>query len=62
MKGTITIAGAGVDKAVKKVDERNKQVTVHQLLTGCISEINETQVNNSKDLEIIMQMYDLIEQ
>ena len=47
---------------MKKVDERNKQVIVHQLLTGCISEINETQVNNSKDLKIIMQIYDLIEQ
>lgn len=36
VSGTITIAGAGVDVAVKKADERNKQVIVHQLLAALV--------------------------
>ena len=29
--------------------------------TNCISEINNTQVDNAKDLDIVMPMYNLIE-
>ena len=29
--------------------------------TSCISEINNTQIDNAKDLEIIMPMYNLLE-
>ena len=29
--------------------------------TDCVSEINNTKVDNTKDLDIVMPMYDLIE-
>ena len=29
--------------------------------TNCISEINNTQVNNAKDIDIVMPIYNLIE-
>ena len=31
------------------------------LFTNCISEINNTQIDNAKDMEIVMAMYNLIE-
>ena len=31
------------------------------LFTGCINEINNTQVDNAKDLDAVMPMYNLIE-
>ena len=30
-------------------------------LTNCISEINNTQIDNAKDIDIVMPMYNLIE-
>ena len=29
--------------------------------TNCISEINNTQIDNAKDIDIVMPMYNLIE-
>ena len=31
------------------------------LFTNCVSEINNTQVDNAKDIDIVMLMYNLIE-
>ena len=31
------------------------------LFTGCFNEINNTQVDNAKDLDAVMPMYNLIE-
>ena len=31
------------------------------LFTGCINEINNTQVDNAKDLDAVIPMYNLIE-
>ena len=63
LKGTITITGAGDDGAVKRLDERSKGV----LFKNCapfnkwISKINNTEIDNAKDIDILMPMYNLIE-
>ena len=62
-KGTITIAGAGADAAARQADERNKGVIFKNCapFINCISEINNTQIDNAKDIDIVMSMYSLIE-
>ena len=63
VKGTITIAGAGADAAARQTDKRDKGVIFKNCapFTNCISEINNTQVDNAKDIDIVMPMYNLIE-
>ena len=63
VKGTITIAGAGDNAAARQADERNKGVVFKHFapFTNCIGEINNTQVDNAKDIDIVMPMYNLIE-
>ena len=70
VKEKITITGAGDDAAARQADERNKGVafTIESFIftncapfTNCISEINNTQTNNCKDIDMIMPMYNLIE-
>ena len=63
VKGTITIAGAGDNAAARQADERDKGVVFKNCapITNCISEINNTQVDNAKDIDIVMPMYNLIE-
>ena len=63
VKGTITITGAGADAAARQTDERDKGVAFKNCapLTNPISEINNTQVDNAKDIDIVMPMYNLIE-
>ena len=59
VKGKITITGAGDDAAV----ERDKIVAFKSCapFTNCISDINNTQIDNAKDIDIVMPMYNLIE-
>ena len=63
VKGKITIAGAGADAAARQADERNKGVVFKNCapFINCISEINNTQISNAKDIDIVMPMYNLIE-
>ena len=63
VKGTITIAGAGAHAAARQADERDKVVIFKNCapFTNCISEINNTQIDNAKDIDIVMPMYNLIE-
>ena len=63
MKGCITAFRQGVHTAAKAADRNNSQVTFENCapFTGCISEKNNTQVDNAKDLDVIMPMYNLIE-
>ena len=63
VKGKITIAGAGADAAAKQADERNKGVIFKNcaLFINCLSEIHNTQIDNAKDIDIVMPMYNLIE-
>ena len=63
VKGRITIEGAGVDAAARQADERDKCVAFKNCapFTNCISEINNTQIDNANDIDIVMPMYNLIE-
>ena len=63
VKGTITITGAGNDDATKRADERDKGVTFKNCapFTKCINRINNTEIDNAKDIDIVMPMYNLIE-
>ena len=63
VKGTITIAGAGADAAARQADERDKGVIFKNCapFITCISEINNTQIDNAKGIDIVMPMYNLIE-
>ena len=61
VKGTITVnktaaQGAAVNNTNKKVIFKNCAP-----FTNCISEINNTQIANAKDIDIVMPMYNLIE-
>ena len=63
VKGKITITGAGADVAARRTDERDKGVAFKNCapFTICVSEINNTQIDNCKDIDIVMPMYNLIE-
>ena len=63
VKGTITITGAGNNAAAREADERDKVMIFKTCapFTNCISEINNTQIDNAKDIDIVMPMYNLIE-
>ena len=63
VNGKIKIRGAGADAAARQADERDKGVAFKNCapFINCISEINNTQVDNAKDIDIVMPMYNLIE-
>ena len=63
VKGKITITGTGADAAARQADERDNGVAFKNCVpsTICISEINNTQIDNCKDIDIVMPMYNLIE-
>ena len=63
VKGKITITGAGDDAAVRQADERDKGVALKNCapFSNCISEINNTQIDNCKDVHIAMPLYNLLE-
>ena len=56
VKGTITIAEEGADAAARHADERDKGAAFKNCapFTNCISEINNTQVNNAKDIDLVI--------
>ena len=61
VKGTITVnntaaKGAAANNTNKKVIFKNCAP-----FNNCISEINNTQIDNAKDIDIVMPMYNLIE-
>ena len=60
---TITITGAGADDATRQVDERDKGVIFKNFapFIKCISRINSTEIDNAKDIDIVMPMYDVTE-
>ena len=63
VKGKIKITGRGTDAAARQADERDKGLAFKNYapFTNCISEINNTQVDNAKDIDIVMPMCNLIE-
>ena len=60
--GTITITGAEADDPAKRADERNRGVIFENCVsfTNSINEINNTQIDNAKDIDVVMLMYSLI--
>ena len=64
VSGTITITRAEAYDGAKRLDKRNKGVIFKNSapFTDCIlSEINNTQIDNSKYIDVLMPMYSLIE-
>ena len=63
VKGKITITEEGDNETARRADERNKCVAFKNCapFTNCISEINNIQIDNAKDIDIVMPMYNLIE-
>ena len=63
VNGRITITGAGADAAARQADEINKGVTFKNCapFTKCICRINNTDIDNARDINTVMPMYNLIE-
>ena len=63
VKGGITITGEGDDAAARQADERNKGVIFKNCapFINCKSEINNIEIDNTKDIDIVMPVYKLIE-
>ena len=61
VKGTISVNNTAADGAV--VNNNNKKVIFKNCapFTNCISKINNMQIDNAKDIDIVMPMYNLIE-
>ena len=57
VKGTITVNNTAASDS--KANNTNKKVIFKNCapFTNCISEINNTQVGNAKDIDIVMSMY-----
>ena len=63
IKGRITITGAGADAAGKQADKRDKGLIFknYARFINFKTEINNTEIDNAKDIDIKMSMYNLIE-
>ena len=61
VKGTITVNNTAAQGAA--ANNTNKKVIFKHCapFANCISEINNTQIDNAKDIDIVMPMYNLIE-
>ena len=63
VKGTIAVVGQRADTAVIAPDRNDKEVILKNcaMFSNRISTINNIQVDNAKDLHIVMAIYNLIE-
>ena len=63
VKGTVTITGAGDAAAARQAYKRDKDVTFKNCapFTKCINIINYTEIDNAKDIDIVIQRYNLVE-
>ena len=61
VKGTISVNSTAAESA--DANNTNKKVIFKNCapFTNCISEINNTQVDIAKDIDVVMPMYNLIE-
>ena len=59
-KGTVTVPNIGTAAAP---NNGNKEVVFKNCVpfTHCITEINSTRIDNAKDIDAVMNMYNLIE-
>ena len=56
----IAIDGKGTDDDAKRLDERNKGVileVVHWPFTGFMSKLNNTEIDNAKDVDVVRPIY-----
>ena len=60
---TITVVETGAEDGARSADRNNKQAILRNCapFIDCITQINNTQVDNVKDLDVVMPMYKLIE-
>ena len=63
VNGTITITGARADDVTKRTYEKNEEGIFKNCapFIECTGEINRTQIDYARDLNVAMSMYDLIE-
>ena len=62
VKGTISVNNTAAQGAAVNNNNNNKVIFKKCApFTNCISEINNTQIDNAKDIDIVMPMYNLIE-
>ena len=63
VNGRITITGAGDNGAARRADERDKGVAFKNCapFIKCINRINNAEIDNAKDINIVMSMYNLIQ-
>ena len=63
VSGTITITREGADDDAKRLDERYKGVIFKNYASFIeyISNVNNTQIDSAKDIDVVMPMYNLIE-
>ena len=63
VSGNTTITWVWNNHAARWLDERNKGVIFKNcaLFTDCISEINNTLIDNAKYIDVVMPIYNLIE-
>ena len=58
VSGTIAITNAGT--AASTNNRKNMIIKNCVAFTSCISKINNSQTNNAKDIDVVMEMYNLI--
>ena len=63
VKGRMTITDAGADAAARQADKRDKEVIFKNCVPfiNCKSEMNNTEIDYAKDIDVVIPMYDLIE-
>ena len=63
IKERIKVTADKADNAAKQADERDKGVLYKNCAPSidCKTEINNTEIDNAKDIDIVMPMYNLIE-
>ena len=62
MKGNVTVVGQGANDAPFPAATNKKGFFKNCApFTDCISEINNTKIDNAKDLDIVMPMCNLVE-
>ena len=61
--GRITVNGAGDDAAAREADEKNKGRIFRNCaaFTNCKTEIDNIEIDNAKDTDTVMPMYNLIQ-
>ena len=61
VKGTISVNNTATEGAAANNTNRKVIFKDYAPFTNCISEINNTKIDNAKDIDIVMPMYNLME-